>query len=210
MGRIGQIEGDVHAWADAKLLKADGGAISERFQLRVGNPLVHELQRRKRAEALSRRVEDALHRAKFDRRVPARAGRIGLQPWPRVHWFLSFPALHHKLATAPLASDIEQVIVHCRCGLGIEADLGAKGVALVAEHQPLVLRHSREDRPARTAEPTARPAASALRLPPRSQSPSRQASPKTSGCSRPKARSGGRASARSAPPWWRRTSSAAP
>ena len=76
MGRIGQIEGDVHARPDAELLEARGGAIGERIQLRVGNPLVHELQRRKRAEALGRRFEDALHRAEFDRRVPARAGRI--------------------------------------------------------------------------------------------------------------------------------------
>ena len=76
MGRIGQIEADVHARPDPELLEARGGAIGERFQLRVGNPLVHELQRRKRSEALSRRFEDALHRAEFDRRVPARAGRI--------------------------------------------------------------------------------------------------------------------------------------
>ena len=46
MGRIGQIEGDVHARADAELLEARGSAIGERFQLCVGNPLVHELERR--------------------------------------------------------------------------------------------------------------------------------------------------------------------
>ena len=146
MRRIGQVESDVSAWPNAELLEARRGAIGERLQLSVRNPLVHELQRRKRAEALSRRVEDALHRAEFDRPVPARAGRIGLQPGSSIHWFLSFPALYDQLALASLASDTEQVIVHGRCGLGIEADFGAKDVILVAEHQPLVLGHSHQDR----------------------------------------------------------------
>ena len=54
----------MHAGPDAELLEAGGGAVGERVELRVGDPLVHELQRRKRRRsARADCLEDALARA---------------------------------------------------------------------------------------------------------------------------------------------------
>ena len=51
MGGVGQIEAHVHAGPDPELLEARRCAVRERFELRISDPLVHELQRRKRVEA---------------------------------------------------------------------------------------------------------------------------------------------------------------
>ncbi len=63
MGRVRQIEADMHAGPDAELLEARGRAVGERVELGVADPLVHELQRRKRAEPLRRLAENAVHGA---------------------------------------------------------------------------------------------------------------------------------------------------
>ena len=54
---------------------------------------------------------------------------------------------HGPLAAAPLPGHIQQVVIDIFRGVGIEAVPGAGGVALVAQNQPLVFRHTAEDRP---------------------------------------------------------------
>ena len=85
MGRIRQIEADTNARPDAEFLEASGGAVGERLELGIGDALVHELERRQRAEALRRGLEHALHRRDLDRRVPTHSGWIGLEPRPSGH-----------------------------------------------------------------------------------------------------------------------------
>ena len=76
MRGVRQIEADVHARPDAELLEARRRPVGERFELRVGDPLVHELQRGKRAEAPRRVGENALRWLGLDRQVPADAGGV--------------------------------------------------------------------------------------------------------------------------------------
>ena len=76
MRGVKQIEANTNAGADAELLETRRGAIRERLELSVSYPLVHELQRRKRAKALGGRVENALHQPEVERSVPAHAGGI--------------------------------------------------------------------------------------------------------------------------------------
>ena len=85
MGRVGHEDADVHARPNTELLKSRGGAVRERVQFRIGYLLVHELQRGERAKSLGGRLEDALHRREFERRVPAHARRIGLDPRLDIH-----------------------------------------------------------------------------------------------------------------------------
>ena len=85
VGRVGHEDADVHARPNTELLKSRGGAVRERVQFRIGYLLVHELKRRERAKSLGGRFEDALHRREFERRVPAHARRIGLQPGLGIH-----------------------------------------------------------------------------------------------------------------------------
>ena len=85
MRRVGKIEADMHARPDAEPLEARRRAVGKRFELRVRDPLVHELQGGKRAEAPRRLGENALHEGWLDRDVPADALGIGLQPRLSVH-----------------------------------------------------------------------------------------------------------------------------
>src|SRR5580704_19391201 len=79
----------MHAGPDAELLEAPGGAVGQRLEFRIGDALVHELQRRKGSETLGGRVEHALHGGDVERRVPAPAGRIGLDPGLGIHLMTS-------------------------------------------------------------------------------------------------------------------------
>ena len=85
VGRVGQVEADMHAGLDAELLEARRRAVRERVELRVSRPLVHEVERRLRAEALGGVLQDALHGRELERRVPAHVRRIGLHPRPNGH-----------------------------------------------------------------------------------------------------------------------------
>ena len=85
MGRVGQVEPDMDAGLNSELLEARRRAVRERVELRVGRPLVHEVERRLWAEALGGLLQDALHGRELERRVPAHVRRIGLQPRPSCH-----------------------------------------------------------------------------------------------------------------------------
>jgi hypothetical protein len=78
--RVRQEQAHVHPRADADLLQALGGAVGERVELAVGDPLVHELERRP-VGPLDRGVdEDLLQRLGLDLDVPADARGVRLDP----------------------------------------------------------------------------------------------------------------------------------
>ncbi len=85
MGGVRQIEADMHAGPDAELLEARRGAIGEPLEFRIRDPLVHELKRRERAELRAVVSRMLWNGRDVDRRVPADAGGIGLQPRLSVH-----------------------------------------------------------------------------------------------------------------------------
>ena len=80
VGRVRQIEADVHAGLDAELLKTGRRAVSQRVERRIGHALVHELQRGLAAEPRRRCLQHALQRRDVERDVRADAFRIGLHP----------------------------------------------------------------------------------------------------------------------------------
>src|ERR1700733_3778589 len=80
MGRVWQIEADMHAGLDAELLETGRGAVRKRVELSVGHALVHELQRRLVAKTRRRFLQHALQRGDVERDVRADAFRIGLDP----------------------------------------------------------------------------------------------------------------------------------
>ena len=94
LGRVGQEEADMHARADAELLEPRGGAVRQRLQFRVGDPLAHELERRLGAEPLGGVVEHALHRREVERRVRAHLRRKGLHPGLNRHRLSSRSSPH--------------------------------------------------------------------------------------------------------------------
>ena len=98
---VGQEEADMHAGAHAELLKAGGGAVGERLELRVADSPVHELQRRKRTEALGGSIQHALNGRDVERRVPPDAGRIRFDPRLSVHRPSRFLPLCAPRAPAP-------------------------------------------------------------------------------------------------------------
>ena len=69
MRRVGKEETDVHARPDAELLEAGRGAVRKRVDLRVGQALVHEVERGPRAEALRGLLQHALYGRELKRRV---------------------------------------------------------------------------------------------------------------------------------------------
>src|SRR6202046_5072531 len=80
MGRVWQIEADVHAGLDAELLETGRAAVRKRVELSVGHALVHELQRGLVAETRRRCLQHDLQRRDVERDVRADAFRIGLDP----------------------------------------------------------------------------------------------------------------------------------
>ena len=71
MRRVGQIEADMHAGADAELLQARGEAVGQRVQLGVADAPAHEFERRQVGEALGRAFEHGLHGAGEDAARPS-------------------------------------------------------------------------------------------------------------------------------------------
>ena len=99
MGRVRQIEADVHAGLDAELLETGRGAVRKRVELSVGHALVHELQRGLVAETRRRCLQHALQRGDVERDVRADAFRIGLDPRLSGHRLLALPRCFVRLGS---------------------------------------------------------------------------------------------------------------
>ncbi len=68
---VGKEETDMHARPDAELLEPRRRAVGEGVELRVGQALVHEVERGPEAEALRGLLQHALYRRELERRVLA-------------------------------------------------------------------------------------------------------------------------------------------